>query len=66
MGVRTALLDIEGNWVDKYRSIVAVKEKMRISGSVNQSSDDDDDDGGQKTTLVYTRVFRLYGLYTQL
>ena len=31
LGIRIISSDIEGNWVDKYQSIVAVRKKMRIN-----------------------------------
>jgi len=49
-------LDIEGNLANKYCSIAAVRKKISIKVTTMMGA------GG--TTLVYTRVFRLYSLYT--
>ena len=50
------LLDIEGNSADKYCSVAAVRKKIKIKAMIIVGV------GG--TILVYTRIFRLYGLYT--
>ena len=59
LGAKITLLDAEGNLVDKYRSMAVVRKKMRKNIKVMMTT------GAGGTTVVYTRVFRLYGLYTQ-
>ena len=57
LGVRIMLLNADSNLADKYCSMAAVRKKIGIKVIMTTGA------GG--TTLVYTRVFTLCGLYTQ-
>ena len=57
LDIKITSLNTEGNLADKYHFMAAVRKKIKIKMIMITRA------GG--TTLIFSRVFRLYGLYTQ-